>query len=275
MASISTGESLSSLALKLYGDCKHKHYARMLRRDICCAREMLAYVDHCHKWRLKGNLDSTAENRVRGRLVAFDKVAGAVLNTYELLEMILLFSWPKTIIALQRVSTTFRTVIANSRRLRRATYQEPPPEACVPVVNRLFYHPSKLQLGPWSTICYGPRRTGDGSKQEMIISFELNDSFYSRARPLSEVPDNVKIQSWRSMMLSQPLCDRIIVRLYSRNAQQVLERLEIERGNVSMGEVQDVLREMYARTVSSKDWRLYGDHHETFKKNIGRFTGCE
>ena len=268
MAAISDGQSLSRLTTELYGKCDLEHYARMLRRDLSYARDMQAYADLCRQRNAPCTNEPTLELRLRGCLRRFDNLAAAVFGTYELLEIILLYTWPRTMVALQRVSKAFKVIVSTSLSIRRALFLEPPRQVCAPAANRLFFNPHKLQLGPWKLTRYGPRKLLAPIGFELVLDYELLDDFCSRAKPLNEEDAVPRSESWRTMLLSQPLRERVTVRLYPKAMRYVIKRVIYERGDITMGVVQEALQYMYVCTVASEDWRDYVDHRMAFKKNV-------
>lgn len=269
MASMSTDRSIASLTLELYGKSEIKHYARMLRRDLICARDILTYTDSCNISRRTITYDPAMVSRVRQRLATFDDLAASVFGTYEIVEMILLHTWTTTMVAMQRVSKTFNTIITTSRSIRRALFLEPPAGPCEPVVNRMFANnPRKLQLGPWRMLYHRPHVHPERPGHELVLHCELDDDFCSRAKPLDDISRGVRMQAWRNMVFSQPLCDRVQIKLQRKKGRLLIQTLDFDRGDVTMGEAQDSLREAFNATVASEDWRDYVDYRETFKKNI-------
>lgn len=271
MAEISDGLSLAQITTNVYGKCELYEYARMLGRDLRLARDTKAYAEQFpgrHPTRMyPPALPRRFKERLTRRLARIDNLLADVLGTYELLELILHTNTGDLVVA-QRVNKTFKAVIERSIQAQRKLFLMTTDAQREPGRPELNWHTQEVQLGPWKIASYYECRNTPGSGVQLVLEYALCDDFYSRAKPLAMMSKQYAHGSWRNMLCSRQLPNSVRVKLYTKSKKQLIDRIILDRGAVTMGEVQGCLQAMYTATVASEWWRDYVDHKQTFEKNV-------
>ncbi|KAK5114989.1 hypothetical protein LTR85_010027 [Meristemomyces frigidus] len=270
MAAILNGGCHVEQTMKRFGKCDLLIYARKLASDLKLARDKKAHVDGC------GRCQQTTSHqfkfrRLSDRLQVVDDLVAAVFGTYELLEMILLLTNLHDLVRVQRVSKTFKAIIDRSARIRQALFLEPMQQReNVRSPRNAVSHLSKIQRGPWKLTYHNTHITEAKPGHEFYMKFELNESFCSRAKPLALMELPFAHGSWQDMRVCCAMVDRITITLFIKSSprRRLIGSFQCDGATLTIGEVQEKLQVMYAKTVASESWRDYVDHKQTYKKNV-------
>lgn len=277
-----------------------RRHARMLGFDLREARDLKLHIERRRENRESCRYSSEYYRQLSTRLQLADDAIRSVLETYELLEMILLHLPMRRMLLAQRVSKATRTIIQRSIHLQRALYLLPAPLSArtpsltlQPTLNNVIYSRWMPQLGPWTLDTrFIKRRTEEAPTTDLHLHFKVAYDHYSRAKPIDKIPSRFPTGSWTRMLLTQPACDRIILCLLAKSGRRMagavigktradilmfatsgsrVAVVEMEKSILellTLGDIQELLQGMYMASAASKNWREYADHKLTFKKNI-------
>jgi hypothetical protein len=268
-----------------------ERHSRVLAFDLCLARHF-RYEETVEEGTLSTSTtptdDESSASLLDAKLNAVDAAAMAVLESYELLEMILLELPLKDMLLAQRTSKTFQSLTKKSLPIRGALFLEPgqvqalAPRAilqqlnCNPLLARLLrlrFNPADVFLcaspvtgpesvTPWrlpwrlENVSWSPFSP---SPHTITMKFKLNDNVNKQAKRVHAFDTN---GSWRDLRLFQPACAQLRVELLTRFP-RVCGSLRFERCDVTMGEIVDALSQIYNSTVASPSWTHYGHDYGT------------
>ncbi|KAK4896650.1 hypothetical protein LTR27_005570 [Elasticomyces elasticus] len=249
-------------------DNELEKHAKDLTEDLLASRGFVAcyaiHRDSARKQPVVGHFAPMVARRLR----QIDALIDRVFTTYELLEMILLQSPQRDLLLASGFSKPFQNIISRSQAIQHALCMrvgtvQATEDDCEPEWNMLICNNS-LQVGPW---CYQenypgiPATPGEG---ELEIQYTLDDHYFSRARSLPWVGSPASLYaeagSWQKMYLTRNTYQSVGVTLFHQGEDTPCSHHVFDDGQVTMGELQEVMRNMFNSTIASNLWREYVDH---------------
>ncbi|KAK3702054.1 hypothetical protein LTR37_015168 [Vermiconidia calcicola] len=278
MSSINHEQAFAEVAKIQYRKITAETYACALASDLLDSRSCTANFQQSQRTHGHKDWCSTRLERITARLKRFDAVARRVFETYELLEMILLYLPVRTLLLVQRVNRIFKAVTERSLSLRRALFLVPGAQSRgdLPLhhettANHWIREEDIPNTGPWKFIYLRELRYLDdplGPRYNLEFAYLLSDDFCSRFKPLAQIHAPFAHGSWRNMLPTLPSYDGVYAELYCSQEKRSLARALVGTGAVTMGQVQEMLGKLYTKTLASDDWRNYVDGFTTFNKNV-------
>jgi len=193
----------------------------------------------------------------------------AVFDTYELLERILLHLPMRNLLSASSINKTFQAIITRSKAIQQALFlqadmsayaRDSRPPSTTPTINWHLFRNCMPQLGPGVFgDCTATEISGGNGSFEVKVTYDMSEGLSDTVQPpsLCAVPSDNR--SWRKMYLTMPECWKITVMLENARRRPVGQVWFWENGSVTMGRVQEGLRELYSQTLASENWRDYAN----------------
>ncbi|KAK3633382.1 hypothetical protein LTR56_015796 [Elasticomyces elasticus] len=249
-------------------DNELEKHAKDLTEDLLASRDFVAcyaiHRDSARKQPVVGHFAPMVARRLR----QIDALIDRVFTTYELLEMILLLLPQRDLLLASGVSKAFQNIISRSQAIQHALCMrvgtvQATDDDCEPEWNMLICDNS-LQVGPWIHHDSWPSVPGPLDAVKLEISYMLDDDHFSRAPflPSADSTESLYMNagSWEKMYLTRNTYQSVAVTLHHQGDATPSTRYVFDNGQVTMGELQEVMRVVLNSTIASNLWREYIDH---------------